>query len=106
MSIKLECQVCFCAYDLGGNRPVVTLCGHSFCRECATLLQSRRCPFCNRLITPPLADNIQLMDVIEAMAGLPSAVTSTENEYVAASYPYPDILNAYSSGTIIGTYFG
>eukprot|EP00920_Eleutheroschizon_duboscqi_P004459 GHVT01010233.1.p1 GENE.GHVT01010233.1~~GHVT01010233.1.p1 ORF type:complete len:440 (-),score=68.81 GHVT01010233.1:82-1401(-) len=41
-----ECSICFNP----PNHPVVTLCGHLFCRECIDhwLRSSRRCPVCNR----------------------------------------------------------
>ena len=104
---RLNCNLCFGAYNLQANRPVVTHCGHSFCRECATEWfaatgNAFKCPFCNASIPPTLADNIPLIDVIEQVLASQSVVPPRENEYLCALYSFAEVLTSHSRGTPLG----
>lgn len=46
--LKDKCAVCLCEFDV----PTITSCGHVYCAECTTELQSRgvNCPMCRRKV--------------------------------------------------------
>ena len=45
MNIKIECSICFNAYDLQDRTPYSLVpCGHTFCDMCIANISNRECP--------------------------------------------------------------
>ena len=45
-SSNYACSVCDRDYDQDCLKPLVLPCGHSFCKDCLTKVQPKRCPLC------------------------------------------------------------
>jgi hypothetical protein len=70
----LTCPICFETYDCpdeGGNQeqqqqriPVVTRCGHTFCRLCSIDFRDR-CPICRSDFTLPLPNNFNFISLLK-----------------------------------------
>jgi hypothetical protein len=69
----LSCSICFNDYDENSHLPVVSICGHCFCKSCSNSLPRRpggggrqtiECPNCRVVATLPLANNYSLISLL------------------------------------------
>jgi hypothetical protein len=91
----LSCSICFNDYDEMRHIPVVTTCGHTFCKFCSNSLpmkngrQAIDCPVCRIEVKIPLANNYSLISLLKCwhanIVGSDFIVPHDRKHQVAAS---------------------